>query len=85
MSTEQRYKIINKFKEIGEQLVKKQGVCKECGQPKEEHALGYHNRENLVIFVNSIPTMTFTPLWCKGEYIDKNGETKKWKPLIQRE
>jgi HD superfamily phosphohydrolase len=84
VSPEQIDKINNRFKEIGEQLVKEKGLCKDCGQLEKDHSLGYHNRENLVIFVNSIPTMTFTALWCKGEYIDKNGNTKEWHPLILR-
>jgi HD superfamily phosphohydrolase len=84
ITPEQIQKINNKFKEIGQQLVKERGVCKECGQRKEDHSLGYHNRENLVIFVNSIPTMTLTALWCGGTYTDENGEVKEWKPLIKR-
>jgi hypothetical protein len=81
---EQIEKTIDKFREIGEQLVKEKGVCIECGQDKKDHALGYHNRENLVIFVNSIPTMTFTALWCEGKYTDEKGIEQEWKPLIKR-
>lgn len=84
VNLEQINQLSNKFRKIGEQIVKEKGVCKVCGQQGQEHALGYHNRENLVIFVNSIPTMTYTALWCGGTYTDSNGETKTWKPLIQR-
>jgi HD superfamily phosphohydrolase len=84
VTPEQIEKIINKFREIGKQLVKEKGVCTECGQDEKEHALGYHNRENLIIFVNSIPTMTFTALWCEGKYTDENSIERDWKPLIIR-
>jgi HD superfamily phosphohydrolase len=84
VTPEQIEKTINKFREIGEQLVKEKGICTECGQEQKDHALGYHNRENLVIFVNSIPTMTFTALWCEGKYTDENGVKQDWKPLIIR-
>ncbi|MDR2207086.1 MAG: hypothetical protein LBE36_13135 [Flavobacteriaceae bacterium] len=84
VTPEQIDKISNKFREIGKQVVKQKGVCRDCEQPEEDHALGYHNRENLIVFVNSIPTMTFTALWCEGKYTDKNGDVKIWKPLIKR-
>jgi HD superfamily phosphohydrolase len=85
ITPEQMEKIIRKFEEIGRQVVKEKGVCKDCGQKEADHALGYHNRENLVIFVNSIPTMTFTALWCEGKYInEKEKKEESWNPLIKR-
>jgi HD superfamily phosphohydrolase len=84
VTPERIQKVADKFSEIGKQLVKEKGVCKECKQNEKDHSLGYHNRENLVIFVNSIPTMTLTALWCSGIYTDGNGDSKEWKPLIKR-
>jgi len=76
---------LKKFLElVGKQVVKKRSIIKTHGQPEHEHCLGYSNRESLVIFPGSVPTMTITALWCSGEYQDDNGNNKYWKALIER-
>jgi len=72
---------LKKFLEkVGREVVKSRGVCELYKQRPEDHCLGYCNRESLVIFPGSVPTMTITALWCSGTY--DNG--KKWKALIER-
>ena len=65
--------------DVGRQLVASRSIVKYQGEKPENHALGYNNRQSMVIFPNSVPTMTITALWCDGVY---NG--RKWKPLIPR-
>lgn len=73
---------LKKFLEkIGKEVVVNRSIYKTYKQPPEEHCLGYCNRESLVIFPGSVPTMTITALWCSGSY--ENG-TKEWKALIER-
>lgn len=73
---------LKKFLEkIGKEVVKNRSIYKTYNQPVEEHCLGYCNRESLVIFPGSVPTMTITALWCSGSY-DESG--KEWKALIER-
>lgn len=70
----------NFLEKIGKEVVKNRSIYKTYKQPVEEHCLGYCNRESLVIFPGSVPTMTITALWCSGYY--DNG--KEWKALIER-
>jgi hypothetical protein len=76
---EQIQKMRNTLKKVGASLVKNKDVVKKYKQKQDENALGYRNRENLLVFTNSIPTMTYTALWCEGKYNKKN-----WYPLIPR-
>lgn len=72
---------LKKFLEkVGREVVKNRSIFKTYNQPVEDHCLGYCNRESLVIFPGSVPTMTITALWCSGKY-DNN---KEWKALIER-
>ncbi|MDR3047812.1 MAG: hypothetical protein LBU51_09460 [Bacteroidales bacterium] len=72
-------KMLNVLREVGTALVKKKNIVTKHKQKPEDNALGYRNRENLVVFTNSIPTMTYTALWCDGKY-----NNKVWYPLIPR-
>jgi HD superfamily phosphohydrolase len=65
--------------EVGKQLVLNRSICINQKERPEDHALGYNNRQSLVIFPNSVPTMTITALWSDGTY-----KGKKWIPLIPR-
>jgi HD superfamily phosphohydrolase len=62
--------------EIGESLLKNEGKPNDKIQSCK---LGYSNAEAMVLFPYNIPTMTITPLWCKGEV---NGIP--WIPLAER-
>jgi hypothetical protein len=68
---------------IGTQLVKERSICRQYLRDEIDHSLGYYNRESVVIFSNSIPTMTVTALWCSGK-IQKDGVTEDWIPIIPR-
>jgi HD superfamily phosphohydrolase len=72
-------KMLNILKEVGIALVKKKNIVTKHKQKPADNALGYRNRENLVVFANSVPTMTYTALWCEGKY-----DKKDWYPLIPR-
>jgi HD superfamily phosphohydrolase len=72
-------KMLNVLKEVGTALVKKKSIVTKHSQKPADNALGYRNRENLVVFANSVPTMTYTALWCEGKY-----NKKDWYPLIPR-
>ncbi len=71
----------NFLESIGAEVVKNRSICKKYEQDSKNHCLGYCNRESLVIFSGSVPTMTITALWCDGKY--ENG-TKEWKAIIPR-
>jgi len=82
---EKHIKKIHKIlEEKGIALVKEKDICKKHKQEPKQNALGHRNRENLVIFTNSIPKMTYTALWCEGKYVDEKGTERDWKPLIKR-
>jgi HD superfamily phosphohydrolase len=73
---------LKKFLErVGKGVVRSRSIVAVHHQPVEEHCLGYCNRESLVIFPNSVPTMTITALWCSGSYDE---DLKQWKALIER-
>ena len=76
---EQTQKMLEKLKDVGTVLVKNKNIVKQHKQNAAKNSLGYRNRENLVVFANSVPTMTYTALWCEGKYNKKN-----WYPLIPR-
>jgi HD superfamily phosphohydrolase len=76
---EQLQTMLDKLKEVGTALVKQKNIVKKHKQKAVENSLGYRNRENLVVFTNSVPTMTYTALWCEGKY-----NNKEWYPLIPR-
>ncbi|OAV70513.1 hypothetical protein Barb4_01311 [Bacteroidales bacterium Barb4] len=76
---EQIQKMLDKLKTVGTSLVKNKTIVKQYKQKAEGNSLGYKNRENLVVFANSIPKMTYTALWCEGKY-----NKKDWYPLIPR-
>jgi HD superfamily phosphohydrolase len=76
---EETQKILKILTEVGTELVKKKNIVTKYKQKPENNSLGYRNRENLVIFANSIPAMTYTALWCEGKY-----NKKDWYPLIPR-
>jgi HD superfamily phosphohydrolase len=76
---EQIQKMLNKLEEVGTALVKGKTIVRQHKQKAKDNSLGYRNRENLVVFANSIPTMTYTALWCEGKY-----NKKEWYPLIPR-
>jgi hypothetical protein len=69
----------NILKDVGATLVKNKNIVKQHKQKAMDNSLGYRNRENLVVFANSVPTMTYTALWCEGKY-----NKKVWHPLIPR-
>lgn len=68
---------------VGEGVVRNRNIIKTYSEVPNKHSMGYCNRESIVIFPGSIPTMTITALWCGGEY-EENGKNKNWKPLIPR-
>ncbi|MDR0874535.1 MAG: hypothetical protein LBN27_13905 [Prevotellaceae bacterium] len=79
MKRDETQKMLNVLREVGTALVKKKNIVTKHKQKPADNALGYRNRENLVVFANSIPTMTYTALWCEGKY-----NKKDWYPLIPR-
>ncbi len=69
------------LEKVGKEVVQERSIIKIYNQDPLAHCLGYCNRESLVVFPSSVPTMTITALWCSGLY--ENG-AKTWKALIPR-
>jgi len=71
------------LEKIGRDVVKSRSIIKSNNQDPSSHCLGYCNRESLVVFPSSVPTMTITALWCDGHY-EYEGEQKEWKSIMPR-
>ena len=69
---------------VGAGVIRDRGIIKAHKEQASHHSLGYCNRESLVVFRGSVPTMTVTALWCSGEYFDEENHLKTWKALIER-
>jgi HD superfamily phosphohydrolase len=61
---------------IGREILGREGKSPERA---EARALGEDRAEALIVFPYNTPTMTITPLWCRGNY--SKGE---WIPLVER-
>jgi hypothetical protein len=64
---------------VGKSVVKNRSIHTKYKQDPSQHAMGYCNRESIVVFPSSVPTMTVSALWCSGDF-----EGKSWKALIPR-
>ena len=71
-----RVELRNFLDKVGREMMVKEGKTPENA---ELRALGEDRTEALVVFPYNTPTMTLTPLWCRGNY--SNGE---WMPLLER-